>query len=398
MPGQHSLLSPSAAKRWLHCTPSAVLESKVPEQESTYAAEGTLAHAIAERLLRCYADVGRATIIEHIADVWKAQPLDPWAQNLKDQADAMDLDFWEMLDQVNNDYCEPVLQLWADAQTVDPDCVLLVEQRVDISGYVPDCSGTTDCCILGEGVCIIVDLKWGKGVKVNAFSNPQGMLYALGVMEGPGKAYTSEMVSIVIIQPRLHWLDRYDIRRANLMIWAESYVRARAEQAYEGRGLQQAGSWCQFCKVAGGCSTLKSLATHFAFKDSYELDEEGLSTALDVAPTIQTWLDRLNDLALRRLLDGQTIPDYKLVEGRSIRRISDADKAVEHLHGIGYQDEDIYKPRELKTIGDLEKMVGKKQFGALFADCVIKPTGKPTVVHESDPRPAMTAAELAFKE
>ena len=398
MPGQHSLLSPSAAKRWLHCTPSAVLESKVPEQESPYAAEGTLAHAIAERLLRCYSEVGRTTIIEHIADVWRAQPLDPWAKSLKDQADAMDLDFWEMLDQVNNDYCEFVLTAWADAQVIDPDAALLVEQRVDISGYVPDCSGTADCVIVGDGVLHIIDLKWGKGVKVNAQANPQLELYALGVMDGCGKTYTSDMVKMTICQPRLHHISTYEIKRANLMIWAESYVRARAEQAAQGRGLQQAGSWCQFCKVAGSCSTLKSLATHFAFKGSYELDEEGLSTALDVAPTIQTWLDRINDLALRRLLDGQTIPDYKLVEGRSLRRISDADKAVEHLHGLGYQDEDIYKPRELKTIGDLEKMVGKKQFGALFADCVIKPTGKPTVVHDSDPRPAMTAAEFAFKE
>lgn len=398
MPGQHSLLSPSAAKRWLHCTPSAVLESKMPEQESTYAAEGTLAHAIAEMLLRRYAELGRTKIIEHISDVWQAHPLDPDAIDLKSQAEGQGLDFWEMLDQVNNDYCEPVLQLWADAQTVDPDCVLLVEQRVDISGYVPDCSGTTDCCILGEGVCIIVDLKWGKGVKVNAFSNPQGMLYALGVMEGPGKTYTSEMVSIVIIQPRLHWLDRYDIRRANLLIWAENYVRSRAEMAYEGKGLQQTGRWCQFCRVAGSCNALKTLATTYAFKDPYEMSDDDFSTALDVAPTIQTWLDRLNDLALRKLMDGQEIPSYKLVEGRSIRRISDADKAVEHMHGLGYQDEDIYRPRELKTITDLEKMVGKKQFGTLFADCIIKPTGKPTVVHESDPRPAMTMAELTFKD
>ncbi len=398
MPGTHSLLSPSAAKRWLHCTPSAVLESKMPEQDSAYSAEGTLAHAIAERLLRCYSEVGRTAIIERISDVWKAHPLDPEAARLKAEADAQGLDFWEMLDQVNNDYCEFVLTAWADAQTTDPDCDLLVEQRVDISGYVPGCRGTADCVIVGQGVLHIIDLKWGKGVRVEAWANPQLQLYALGVIDGPGRTYTSDMVKVTICQPRLHHTSTYEVKRANLLIWAENYVRSRAEMAYEGKGFQQTGSWCQFCKVAGSCRALKELSARYAFKDTYELSDEDLASALDVAPTIQKWLDRLNELALRKLMDGQEIPSYKLVEGRSLRRISDADKAVEHLHGIGYADEDIFKPRELKTISDLEKMVGKKQFGSLFADCVIKPTGKPTVVHESDPRPAMTSAELAFKE
>ena len=97
-------------------------------------------------------------------------------------------------------------------------------------------------------------------------------------------------------------------------------------------------------------------------------------------------------------MSGVTLPGWKVVEGRTVRRITDQAGAAKALNAAGYTDEQIYRPKELQSITDLEKLTGKKNFAVICGKCVTKPQGKPTLVPESDRRPPMNSAEVDFKD
>ena len=368
----HALLSPSAAHRWLHCTASPRLEANVPDEGSSFALEGTLAHAYCAKKLKAYMD---------------------WPTDREDKEIALFSDYHSgEMDEYTDTYKTIVLEKYNAACVTTPDARLLVETRLDLTEHIPAAFGTADAIIIADGVMEVIDFKYGKGVRVSAERNPQMMIYALGAYDLFSFGYRIERVRMTIIQPRIDNLSEYELSVSELMAWVDEELTPKAKLAYEGYGPQEPGEWYQFCKVKSSCRALTERCTTCAenHPDPRLLSPEELATAvLPMLPTIKTWLTGVEDYALQQALTGVQLPGWKIVEGRSVRKIVDPDAAAVALSKAGYNTVEIYKPQELRTITDLEKLVGKKNFTAICGEYIDKPKGKPALAPESDKRPAI---------
>ena len=373
---QHALLSASSASRWLNCPRSVRLTENIPDSgSSVYAAEGTLAHAVAESMLNHYKAHGNLK-------GWKPDKF-------------RDMELW--YDGMAGDvmpYVEYVIQAF---ETKGVAASLDLESRLDFSEYVPSGFGTGDAVIIDDGVIEIVDLKFGKGVPVDADHNPQIMLYGLGALLAYDYIYSIDLVKMTIIQPRLDHITTYEMAASALIDWAEKTVKPIAMMAYNGDGAIKAGEWCRWCKLKARCKTrAESLKAIIDKREQEELSDADLSEILAARDSIKRWLTDIEDEVLDRLNAGGKLKGWKLVEGRSNRKISKPDKLALCLMDYFPEDE-IYKPKELKTLTELEKLVGKKRFADEFGDFVYKPEGKPTLVPESDNRPALHSPESEFE-
>lgn len=380
--GAHALLSPSAAHRWLNCTAAPRLEANVIDEGSSFALEGTLAHAYCALKLKQYMDWPTDGEVEEINQL-----------NAQYHTGEMD--------EYTDTYKTIVLEKYNAARVATPDARLLVETRLDFSEYIPDAFGTADAIIIADGVMEVIDFKYGKGVKVSAYKNPQMLIYALGAYDRFSFDYRIERVRMTIVQPRIDNLSEYEISVSDLMTWVDTELTPKAQQAYEGNGPQVPGEWCQFCKVKSSCRALTERCKQTAenYPDPKLISAEELATAvLPILPTIKTWLTGVEDYALQQALSGVQLPGWKIVEGRSNRKITDPEAAAVALNQAGYKTAEIYKPQELRTITELEKLAGKKQFAAICGDYIGKPQGKPTLAPESDKRPAIDPAADDFKD
>ena len=401
MPGTHAMLSPSSAKRWMTCTPSARLESLLPERDTAASAEGTLAHSCAEMLLRRYLRVNADAVFDDLVDNWRSLDArggieDPEVIALMERAKELDVDFWDMMDTVHEHYVRPVYDEFRAYRAKDPDAELLVEARLRLEDYIPGGFGSSDAVIISGHTLHVFDLKYGKGVKVDAERNPQMMCYALGAVRGPGETYLIREVRMTILQPRLAWESTCALSWESLKAWAMDELAPAAKMAWEGKGERVPGDHCRFCKAAPQCRALAALASKESARQPDLMTAEELSEALTKVETLSSYITRLQDHALHLLMDGGQLPGWKVVEGRSVRRFTEPDKVAEVLRSLGWQDEDCWKPRELKTITDVEKMVGRKNFPTLLGRYVSKPQGKPTLAPASDPRQAYSTAESDF--
>lgn len=368
----HALLSASGAHRWLNCTASPRLEENMEDTTSSYAKEGTLAHALAEAM---------------ILNDEKA------VKKIKQD----DLFYTGMIDEVSEyvSYCEERL---SEMLTKDKGSIMEVETRLNLSNYIPNGFGTGDCIIIGDGLLEIVDLKFGKGVEVSPVENPQFMLYALGALDEFGFLYDINTVRMTVAQVRLQGIQSYEMSVKDLRNWANTVVIPKAKEAYEGKAEPNPGSWCGFCKFRKRCKKRSGFIQDLVKRQmEMELTVDSLADILDSAKDIQSWLTDMTDHALDLALKGENIPRYKLVEGRSNRKITDEDGLASILMLEGHKEEQIYKPKSLETITNLEKLVGKKHFTEISKDYVIKPEGRPTLVAESDKRPAINAVENEFE-
>lgn len=366
MPDQHALLSASGAHRWLACPPSATLEAGLPESSSPAAEQGTAAHALAEWKLR------RAL---HEAPTTK--PVSSWHD--------------EQMDALTDDYVAFVQERLRDVRQACADPQVLIEQRLDFSHVVPGGFGTGDCVIIAEPVLHIIDLKYGKGVMVEAEHNPQLMLYALGALNAFGSLYDITEVAVTIYQPRRSNISTWSVSVAELEAWAEAekVVKPRAALAARGDGEFAPGEWCRFCKLAPTCRTRAeanlALAKH-EFAPPAELTDAEIAQVLAQLPDLKAWAADVEAHTLSLAVNqGKTWPGFKLVEGRSIRKYSDESAVAQTAEAAGV---DVWD-RKLKTFTALEKQLGKKRFTTVFGDLVVKPAGKPTLVPESDKRPAL---------
>lgn len=375
---KHALLGASSAYRWMHCTPSAVAESKVTDEGSAFAREGTLAHAIGAKMLK--ERLGRDTAAEE-----------------REIAELRDEYFCGEMQEYCAGYVNFVLERYAEAEErakrageIAP--MIVIEGRLDFSDWVPDGFGTGDAIIIGGGMLEIIDLKYGKGVSVSAERNPQMMLYALGATSGYDYIYDIDRVRMTIYQPRTANISEYELHHGALLAWATETVRPLAGVAYRGLGARESGSWCRFCKVKGSCAELarQSLGMHGLSPDAAEIATEDLPGILDRLDIVRDWIKAVEERSLRLALDGEDIPGYKIVEGRSIRKITDPDSVASALAEAGWPETAIFRPRELRTLTDLEKAVGKKTFARMCGEWIEKPQGKPTLVADSDRREAMT--------
>ena len=379
--GTHALLSPSAAHRWLNCPAAPRLEATVEDSGSSYAAEGTLAHAYCALKLKEFlglpTDGEQSEIAELDAQYHSGE-----------------------MDEYTDTYKTIVLEKYNQARAITKDAQLLVETRLDFGDYVPEAFGTADAIIIADGCMEVIDFKYGKGVRVSAENNPQMMIYALGAYDKFSFDYRIDRVRMTIVQPRIDNLSEWELSIKELTNWTETVLTPAAEKAYKGDGPQNPGEWCQFCRVKSSCRALANQCTTLAkdYADKILTAEELATEVLPKLATVKTWLTGVEDYALQQALSGIQLPGWKIVEGRSVRKITDPDGVATTLSKEGYKEEQIYKPTELRTITDLEKLTGKKQFNAICGKFVEKPQGKPTLAPESDKRPAFNSVADDFKD
>ncbi len=380
----HAVLSPSAAARWLACTPSARIEERLPDNAGEYAREGTLAHAFCELLLR------------------RMQPL-PVGEDDGEELERMrgDALYSREMEDHAKDYAAYVAARYAEARATTRDAALHVEERLDLSAYAPECFGTADAVIIADGLMDVIDYKYGKGVRVDARHNRQMMLYAIGAVERFGMLYDLRRVRMTIFQPRIGNVSQWELDVAVLMRWARAVLRPRARLAFRGEGEPSPGRHCRFCRAMGRCRALAERNMRAApaeMKDAALMTDEETAAVLAAAPDLRAWIEAVERHALEEAIGGHRYPGFKLVEGRSVRRYTDEAEVARVLTEGGIAEESIWQPRALKTITAMEKMLTKKGFNALIGHLVEKPQGKPTLVPEDDRRPEWSSAAADFRD
>ena len=369
----HALLSASSSHRWLHCPPSARLCEGYDDKGSNFAAEGTDAHALCEYKIRT-------------------------ALGMEAQDPTEDLSWYDAeMEECASSYAAFVMELVEEARKACQDPVVLIEQRLDYSRYVAEGFGTGDCVIIADGTLHIVDFKYGRGVLVEAEDNPQMMLYALGALELFDCLYDIDTVSMTIFQPRRGNVSTYTLPKADLYEWADTVLAPTAELAWSGEGEYHCGEWCQFCKAKADCRERAKANMELAkyeFKQPPLLTDEEVEEILGRIDELIAWASDIRDYALQAAISGKHWTGYKLVEGRSNRKYTDERAVVAAVRAAGYD------PYEHKVLGvtAMTTMLGKKQFNDILGGLVTKPQGKPTLVPDSDKRPAMTNIISEFME
>lgn len=378
--GVHAKLSASGAKRWMTCTPSAELESQFPGSTSTYAEEGTFAHELGELMIRY--NLGEIKKRKFNSEFKKLQENQYYNEELQEYVEAYVNQVWEFVN---------------EAKVNCSDAIVMLEQRLDFSEWVPEGFGTGDCVIIADGQLHIIDLKFGKGVGVVAEDNPQLRLYALGALREFELLYDIQTVKMTIIQPRLDNTTSSELTAEELIDWADRYVTPKAQLAMDGKGEFVAGEHCRFCKAKDICRARaeKNLElTKHEFAKPELLEPSEIGDILKVAGQLQDWVKDIQAYALQQALEGERFDGWKLVEGRSTRKYSDEIAVAETLKSKGYDEAIIYS-KELLGITAMEKVIGKKVFAEILGELIIKPEGKPTLVVESDKRPELKTAESA---
>lgn len=386
----HALLSASGASRWLNCTPSARLEEEFGQRRtSVYAEEGTLAHELSELYLS--------------RDVLQSIDEDTFNSRLEEIM-ANDLFNEEMLDviPIYTDYCA---MQYAEAKTNCGLASIEIEQKFDLTEYVPESFGTSDCTIIADDVLEVIDLKYGKGVPVYATWNKQLMLYGLGALRMYDTMYCISKLRLTIVQPRINNISTFEISVEELISWSEQELKSKALDAFEGRGTLEAGDWCKFCSVKNKCRALyeknMEIAKYEQKKAEFLTDEE-ISDVIKRTPALIEWANSILTYANEKAIgEGKHWPGFKLVEGTSRRKWIDEDSATQAiLDKLPELSEDDIFNMKLKPITQIEKTVGKKRFNEILSDVVVKPQGKPILVPEEDKRPALgvSQAQLDFKE
>lgn len=365
MPEEHAFLSASGAHRWMNCPPSAMQEKQFPDKCSDFAAEGTLAHSLAElKLRKHYEAMKPSEYKQHLAAL---------------QADNL---YQTEMDGYTDTYVDYIKGL---CMSFDSQPYVVIEKRLDFSHIVPGGFGTGDCVILFGDTLHIVDLKYGKGVPVSAENNPQLRLYALGAIQEYSLLYDIKEVQMHIIQPRLDNISTDTLTADALQQWGDS-VKPLAEQATNGTGEFHAGDWCRFCRAKAQCRARAAQMLEIGEKrNDTLLSDAEIGEILTAAQSLQSWVKSLEEYAEKQMLSGKEIPGWKLVEGRSNRTIQDVDTAFRVLEQSGYDEALLYERKPL-TLTALEKLCGKKHLADLIGEYIIKPPGKPTVVPVTDKR------------
>ncbi|WAX09188.1 hypothetical protein BT401P3_00005 [Bacteroides phage BT401P3] len=366
----HALLSPSSSERWLNCTPSARLADAAGSKTSEYAEEGTTAHELAEHVLGCWTD---GTFLPECEEM----PVPENIASNKYYSEEMRDAIGEYVIFVTGEFYEMQKGLFGGPVT------MRLEEKLDISGYAPESFGSADVSLVSEQILHIIDLKYGKGVKVPAES-PQFKMYALGVLAKFGGAKVKR-IRMSVAQPRLRHFETIEVDVRDLLDWAEKVLRPKAKLAYEGKGEQVVGSWCQFCPVKATCRAQKNeiIKDFEEHPDTLVMTDEEIVDMLGKLDRYRSWLESLNQYAYAEAMKGKKWDGYKLVEGRSARKVVDPDKVRDKLLKTYLEDEVLNI--SLKGITDLEKLMGKKVFAAEIGEYVKSQPGAPKLVPDSHP-------------
>lgn len=375
MPSKHALLGASSAHRWLECPPSARLCENIPNPSSVYAKEGTQAHSVCEWKLNKLLNPKYKTKKPAVADAEMENCTDAYRDFIEEELNA------------------------ALAKT--KDARLFIEQQLDFQDYVPEGFGTSDAVIIDDDTLHVVDFKYGKGVPVSAEDNPQLRLYALGAYLALGSIYDFEYVKTTVFQPRLDSIESETLTVEDLLNWAYNYVKPRAKLAYAGEGEFKVGDHCRFCRAGGNCRARAVEAFSVIEMSETEpalIDDSEIPAILDKLDSAEKWIKAVREYAEEKAIhEGVHWDGYKIVEGRSIRKISNQLAAVDLLEKEGFNLDEV-TTTTLKGITDLERTLGKSKFNSLLGHLVVKPAGAPKLVKETDKRPEYNPGKEAFKE
>lgn len=359
--GKHALLNASSAHRWLTCPPLPRLENFFEKEVSEVANEGTDAHRLSEYKLR-------KVLGEKVR---------------KPKLKYFDKD----MDNYTDDYVNYIVETIENIKQFTKDPIVLIEQHLDFSNYVPDGFGTGDCIIIADKILHIIDLKYGRGVEVSAEGNPQMMLYALGALNIYDALYDIDEVVMTIFQPRKYNISSSEKSVEELKNWADTVLKEKAELAFNGLGVVTYGPWCQFsnCNVVlRARKDYHDKLMRFQLCSPHLLNDAEIEEVLEHIDDLVKWASEIKEYATKITIENdKEWSNYKLVEGRSIRKVKDEERVVEILKENGYNN--IYKT-SLLTLTELQKLLGKDKFNELLGDYIIKPEGKPTLVLKSDKR------------
>lgn len=372
----HAFLSASSSPRWIVCPPSAKLNAAAADKVSEYAAQGTDAHTLCEYKVLKF--LGR---------------------NIRDPTEDLTYFDKEMAD------CTDSYQQYISEQIIKvkehcKDPIVLVEQRLDFSKWVPQGFGTGDCVIVSDDVLTIIDFKYGIGVLVEAERNPQLLCYSLGALELFDGIYDINKIVMTIFQPRREHISTYEITKEELLEWADTVLAPAAQLAAKGEGEFKAGEHCRFCKVKATCRKRAEYNLELArydFEMPSNLNDDEIEAILSKADELAAWCSDVKEYALQEAVKGKQWKDWKAVEGRSNRKYTNETAVADTVKNAGFD------PFEHKVMGitAMTKLLGRAKFEELLGSLIEKPKGRPTLVPMSDKRPAITkAAEAAedFKE
>lgn len=360
--GKHARFSPSKGKQYLKCTASLLLEEQFPDEESPYAAEGTAGHELAEHLIRKYLKMRtKRPVSEYYTD--------------------------GLVDAVE-EYVSYVTGQIEEAGRKCADAVFLVEYRVDLTAFVPECFGTADMVIITDKKVHVIDLKLGQGVRVEAEENRQLMIYGMGILQMADSLFDVDTVELTIVQPRLDSLSDWEISVDALREWGSSVFVPKAQEALSGNGEFSPGAeTCRFCKARFNCRARSEYFLEEArheFKDPDLLSDEEMARVLLKADALKKWVDEVYAYAQNEAVENRKEwPGFKLVLGKANRRYTDEDDVIHAAKAAGY--EDIFKT-SLIGVTEMEGLMGKKRFSEVLGALVHKPQGKLTLVPDSDKR------------
>lgn len=375
-PSKHALLGASSAARWIACTPSARATEGLPDQESTYAAEGTRAHEVCEKALRYKLAKWEAGKPFDLLSDWAQQSMPTEMFNAANQYVSFLHDQWVGFS------CRPGV---------------FIEQEVDVSRWVPGGFGTCDCLMIGGGLLHIIDFKYGQGVPVSPVRNPQLMYYALGAYALFEGLESIDTVRMSIVQPRIQEEpETWELPLSDLLSWAREVLQPAAEMAWRGEGTFCPGEHCRFCKAHPACRGWQEkygpLAGFEPLPQPAALSDEELGEWLQKVEGLAAYARELEDYAQTALLEGRTLPGWKLVQGRSTRKWTDQDAAFRQMEADGIDEAMLYTRTPI-SLTAAERMLGKKKFAEVMSAFITRAPGAPKLAKDSDPRPAYDRLE-----
>lgn len=365
----HSKIGASSMSRWSKCPGSVRLSADIPGTTSSYAAEGTLAHEMAEKWLR-YGKVSPPPECGH-----------------------------EMAENVR-----PYVEIIRREIAADPNCNVFYEHKFDLSKLRKGLYGTADCVIYfyNSKILKVFDLKYGAGIPVEALGNMQMQYYGLGAMISLG--FICKEIHAIIVQPRCqHELG--PIRTSKLssvdMLEFMADLIAAAKRTEDPNAPLLAGKHCRFCPAAGICPEIQNQALRAAqaeFLPTLSYDPQKLSDTLEKLPLVETWIKGVRDFAYKEAERGREIPGFKLVDKRPVRKWINEDKTIEILDMMTSLTSDKYYDKSLKSVAQVESLLSKDE-KKILNDLVEKVSSGKSLVHDSDSRPsAVDSAKLDFEE
>lgn len=373
MPSEHARYSPSASTRLINCPPSLKLCEGIQDKDSPFSLEGTDAHSLCEYELKK-------------------------ALNLSNDEHEPELAWYsEEMQECANGYVSFVVELVEEAKKTCKDTIALVEQKLDISRYIPNTFGTGDFVLCADGVIHIVDYKHGKGVEVSAEKNTQMMIYALGSLEIFDCIYDIKKVVMTIYQPRLNNVSTYEMSKEDLLKWAEEILVPTSKLALAGKGEFKSGSHCRFCKAKTICRERARGNLELAkneFKEPPLLTDDEIEEILLKIDDLVSWSNDIKDYALQKAIQGKVWCNFKLVEGRSNRKFTDETAVAKTIEEAGFNPYE----QKLLSMTELQKRIGKSKFYELVESYIYKPAGKPTLVPRSDKREEINTAIADFTD